>query len=58
MRYFDAQQNCNDCNETFTVRYWENGSYDYMDDACECEESGFSPLNGVPSISQWLESLR
>ena len=35
--------------------YWENGTYTYLDDPCECK-TDFSPLGS--SLSEWLEKLK
>ena len=56
MRTYDAVQECHSCGKRFTIRYQEIGWYGYLDEPCECE-SGFSPLYGELSISEWLESI-
>lgn len=57
MRTYDAVQECHSCGKRFTIRYYENGCYDYLDTPCECEDA-FTPVGGEPSISEWLESLK
>ena len=54
--YLDVTQECNSCGARTTVRYRENGWYDFLNTPCECE-STFSPVDGEPTINQWLESL-
>ena len=57
MWHRNAYQECNECGKLFQITYFEDGTYEYFDDPCNCE-SGFSPVDGVPSISEWIESLR
>lgn len=57
MASLTVKQECCSCGERFTVRYYENGWYDFLDTPCECED-GFTPADGEPSISEWLESLK
>ncbi|MBQ6403317.1 MAG: hypothetical protein IJI27_05375 [Oscillospiraceae bacterium] len=52
-----VKQECDCCGKVFTVRYHSNGTYDYVDEPCDCE-ANFSPVDGEPSISQWLEALK
>lgn len=47
------EQQCNGCGNIFKVQYLNNGSYNYIDEPCECEDT-FSPLSATPSISEWL----
>lgn len=55
MRSKQVKQRCNCCGHEFSLMYWENGTYTYLDDPCECE-TDFSPL-GI-SLSEWLEKLK
>lgn len=56
MLKFVAEQICNSCGKEFVITYHDrNGGYLFGKDSCECEDS-FSPCEGVPSISQWLEA--
>ena len=57
MKYIDSPQSCNECGCEFIIRIYENGSYDYLTETCECE-SDFSPCNGELSISQTVEMLK
>jgi len=56
-RYIDCIQECNTCGKQFIIRVYEDGSYDYLTETCECE-SGFSPVDGEISISQAVETLQ
>lgn len=56
MRCKQVKQRCNGCGQEFSLMYYEDGTYDYLDDVCECEGTGFSPL-GI-SLSEWLEELK
>lgn len=51
-----VEQECTCCGHRFVITYHEDGSYEYTTEPCECEYSGFSPVDG-PSISQWLALL-
>lgn len=56
MRGKVVMQECTQCGEHFPVRYLEDGTYDYIRSFCDCE-SDFVPIEGQPSISEWMESL-
>lgn len=56
MRTYSATQECNSCGAHFAIEYCENGGYNYLDCPCECEDT-FSPVDGEPSISEWIESI-
>ena len=56
MKTKDVMQICSVCGDEFLLRYCENGAYDYVSEPCGCE-CDFSPVEGEPSISQWLESI-
>ena len=58
MDYLIARQRCNNCGFEFDIMYFEDGNYEYIEgqEPCECED-GFSPCDGVLSISEWLESI-
>ena len=47
---------CEKCGDVFGVLYMADGSYAYANEPCECE-ANFHPIDGEPSISEWLESL-
>ena len=51
-------QECWGCGHRFDIMYLQDGSYLYLDDDdCDCEYTSFSPIDGQPSISQWLEQF-
>ena len=52
----DGWMECEKCGEEFRVRYLHDGSYEYLEFPCGCEAE-YHPINGEPSISEWLESL-
>lgn len=52
-----VMQECQQCGKLFPVRYFEDGTYEYAGETCECEAE-FEPINGEPSISEWLENLK
>lgn len=56
-RYIDCGQSCNACGSQFIIRVYEDGSYEYLTNTCDCE-SGFSPLDGEMSISETVETLK
>lgn len=51
-----VKQECQECGKQFRVKYLEDGSYEYIDEACNCE-SGFHPVEDEQSISQWTDQL-
>lgn len=50
-----VMQQCSACGHQFALMYWEDGTYTYLDDPCECHAE-FIPLG--PSISEWIEQLK
>lgn len=57
MKTITVTQECCDCGCKFDIMYLQDGTYEYIDDCCDCEYP-FFPVNGQPSISEWLESIR
>lgn len=51
-----VKQECSCCGHQFDLMYWANGSYTYLDDPCDCEAE-FHPVEGSPTISEWLEQV-
>ena len=51
-----AKQVCSECGKEFTLRYNSDGTYDYVDNACDCVAE-FSPADGVPYFNEWLELM-
>lgn len=49
-------QICHGCGNKFDMRYYADGSYEYIGIVCDCED-GFSPDNGELSITEWLAAL-
>ena len=56
MRNVIVIQECHSCRKHFPARYYENGSIHYSG-ACWCE-SEFAPVDGQPSIGEWLEKIK
>lgn len=52
--YKQVEQQCSCCGERFSLLYWPDGTYTYLDDPCECQAE-FFPLG--PSILEWMEQL-
>lgn len=57
MRNIIVMQQCTQCGKMFPLRYFEDGTLEYISDTCNCE-ADFEPINGKPSISEWLETLK
>lgn len=57
MKNIIVMQECTNCGKMFPLRYFEDGTFEYVSDTCDCE-ADFEPVNGKPSISEWLESLK
>ena len=60
MKSIIVMQECQSCGSEFPIKYYEDGTYDYLEAPCCDDESDcnfYLPVNGQPSISQWLESL-
>lgn len=54
MKCKQVEQQCSCCGQRFSLIYWEDGKYTYLDDPCNCEAE-FFPL-GL-SLSEWMESI-
>ena len=52
-----VMQECNCCGKRFPIEYCSDGTYSYISNTCNCESS-FEPIEGQPSISEWLQSLK
>lgn len=52
-----VMQECTCCGQRFYVKYYENGTIEYTYKTCECE-SDFEPIDGEPSISEWIKTLK
>ena len=61
MKSIIVMQECQSCGSEFPIKYYEDGTYDYINDNACCDDEGnydfFVPVDGQPSISQWIESL-
>ena len=51
-----VEQECEGCGKHFLVRYCPDGTYDFLEDPCPCRDP-FHPVDGKPSISEWLSSI-
>ena len=62
VRSLIAEQECEACGRRFKVQYVttigriKKFRYEYVDTPCECD-AAFHPVDGAPSISEWLEQL-
>ena len=60
-RTLAVEQVCECCGRHFWILYHEDGAYDYLDDRgdgpCDCEAE-YHPVDGSPSLAEWLESLK
>jgi hypothetical protein len=56
MKNIIVMQECSVCGKRFPLRYFEDGTYEYISETCNCE-AGFNPINGSLSISEWLDTL-
>lgn len=52
-----VMQECICCGQRFPIRYYEDGTIEYIGETCNCE-SDFEPIDGEPSISEWMETLK
>lgn len=55
--YKTVEQVCHGCGKHFYLEYCSDGTYEYVGVVCDCED-GFSPVEGEPSISEWMETLK
>ena len=54
-KHKQVEQQCSACGHRFFLMYWEDGTYTYLDDPCECHADYFSL---GPSISEWLQEIK
>ena len=52
-----VMQECSQCNKRFPLRYFADGTYEFVSEPCDCE-SAFNPIEGKPSITEWIERTR
>ena len=50
-------QECEKCGHRFSVRYYTTGDIEYVGIPCTCE-APYHPVDGEPSIGEWLEATR
>ena len=55
--YKIVEQICEGCGKHFYLKYCSDGTYEYVGEVCDCED-GFSAVDGDPSISEWMETLK
>ena len=55
--YKTVEQECDGCGKHFHIRYCSDGTYEYIGEVCDCLAS-FHPVNGEPSISEWIEQIK
>lgn len=55
---FKVMQKCEGCGALFYIEYSTDGSYEYMNDTCECEAE-FHPYNSnEPTLSEFVQMFR
>lgn len=55
--YTTVEQECDGCGKHFYLKYCSDGTYEYIGEVCDCLAS-FHPVNGEPSISEWIEQIK
>ena len=51
-----VEQECNCCGKHFYLKYYSDGTYEYVGEPCACE-ADFSPADEKPSISEWMDCV-
>lgn len=55
--YKTVEQECDGCGKHFYLKYCSDGTYEYIGEVCTCLAS-FHPVNGEPSISEWIGQIK
>lgn len=55
--YRVVEQICNCCGKHFYLKYCSDGTYEYIGEICNCE-ADFNPVEGEPTISEWMKTLQ
>ena len=55
--YKIVEQVCEGCGSHFSLKYCADGTYEYIGDVCDCE-ADFHPVDGEPSMYEWIETLK
>lgn len=55
--YKTVEQICEGCGKHFYLKYCSDETYEYVGEVCDCE-AGFHPVEGEPSVSEWMETLK
>ena len=55
--YKTVEQVCEGCGNHFYLKYCSDGTYEYVGEICDCT-STFHPVEGEPSPSEWIETLK
>ena len=55
---FKVMQECEDCGALFYIEYSTDGSYEYMNDACECEAEFHPYYSNEPALSEFVQMFR
>ena len=53
-----VMQKCEQCGALFWVEYAANGSYEYMNDACECAAEFHPHFSNEPTLSEFVQMFR
>lgn len=49
-----VMQKCERCGALFYVEYCSNGTYEYLNDVCECESEFYPYFSNEPTISEFM----
>lgn len=51
---FKVMQKCETCGALFYVKYYSDGTYEYMNDVCECESEFHPYYSNNPTLSEFM----
>ena len=57
MKTIVVMQECTQCGKRFALRYFDDGTFQFVTEPCHCDV-GFKPIEGKPSLSEWVESIK
>ena len=53
-----VMQECEACGALFYVKYCSNGTYEYMNDVCECESEFHPHFSNDPTLSEFMSMFK
>ena len=55
---FKVMQECEDCGALFYTEYSTDGTYEYMNDVCECDSEFRPHFSNDPTLSEFMSMFQ